>query len=86
MSLDLPVPGKQIRTNENNFLYENNGDGSFTKITDGDIVNDSGNSESASWTDYNNDGNIDLFVANYNGDNFLYNNNFKLVLNFGAMS
>ena len=33
---------------ENNFLYENNGDGTFTKIESGDIVNDGGNSYGAS--------------------------------------
>ncbi|UCH10733.1 MAG: VCBS repeat-containing protein, partial [Fidelibacterota bacterium] len=61
---------------ENNFLYANNGDGTFTKVTSGPIVTDGGNSRAGSWADYDNDGDLDLFVANTNYQpNFLYNNN-----------
>jgi hypothetical protein len=61
---------------QDNCLYQNNGGGSFTKITDGEIVNDGGSSRSCSWVDYDNDSFLDLFVANSNGENdFLYNNN-----------
>ncbi|RMD91267.1 MAG: hypothetical protein D6813_07955, partial [Calditrichaeota bacterium] len=49
---------------EPNFLYQNNGGGSFTKITSGDVVTDSQESNSGSWGDYDNDGDLDLFVAN----------------------
>jgi len=60
----------------NNLLFNNNGQGSFTKITTGNVVNDGGNSVGASWGDYNNDGYLDLFVANASGqNNFLYQNN-----------
>src|SRR5690606_14181918 len=64
--------------NQNNALYSNNGDGSFTKVTTGDIVNNAGRSNGSSWGDYDNDGDIDLYVTN--GDqptaqsNFLYRN------------
>lgn len=59
-----------------NFLYKNNGDGTFTKITSGNIVNDESKSIGARWGDYDNDGNLDLFVFNYaNENNLLYNNN-----------
>ena len=59
-----------------NILYENNGDKTFTKVTTGGIVNDTAKSLGASWGDYDNDGYLDLFVANNGGaSNFLYKNN-----------
>jgi len=62
---------------QNNALYHNNGDGTFTKITTGSLVNDGGNSAGCAWADYDNDGFLDLFVANWQGSrpNFLYRNN-----------
>jgi hypothetical protein len=64
---------------ENNFLYHNNGDGTFTKIRSGSLVNDLGYCTGCAWGDYNNDGFPDLFVANGRftglGVNFLYRNN-----------
>ncbi|UCE17265.1 MAG: VCBS repeat-containing protein [Gemmatimonadota bacterium] len=62
--------------NQNNFLYRNRGDGTFEKVTEGAVVSDGGESLGASWGDYNNDGFLDLFVANRsNQNNFLYMNN-----------
>jgi hypothetical protein len=61
---------------QNNFLYRNNGDGTFTQITSGAIVTDGGGSREISWGDYDNDGWLDLFVANgASGNDFLYHNN-----------
>ncbi|MCD4730980.1 MAG: FG-GAP-like repeat-containing protein [Bacteroidales bacterium] len=61
---------------ENNFLYQNNGNGTFTKITFGPVVNDGGHSVGGSWGDYDNDGDLDLYVTNdYNQNNFFYSNN-----------
>ena len=60
---------------QNNFLYHNNGDGTFTKITGQPLVNDNGKSDGASWGDYNNDGNPDVCVVNWYGqNNLLYRN------------
>lgn len=61
---------------QNNFLYKNNGDGSFTKITGIAITSDNRSSDGSSWGDFDNDGYTDLFVANwYNQNNLLYKNN-----------
>jgi hypothetical protein len=74
--LDLFVPNT---SDEDNFLYNNNGDGSFTRITAGDIVNDGGCSYGSAWGDYDNDGDLDLYVANItggvsSGKDFFYRN------------
>lgn len=58
-----------------NFLYNNNGNGTFTKITTGDLVNDVAAHHSSNWIDYDNDGDLDLFVANLNAKSNLYANN-----------
>ncbi len=62
--------------NQVNFLYQNNGDETFTKITSGDIVTDTGQSHGSAWADYDNDGDLDLYVSNDQGqNNFIYANN-----------
>ena len=55
------------------FLYRNNGNGTFTKITTGAPVNVAADATSASWGDYENNGNLDLFVAT-SGNHLLYHN------------
>lgn len=57
--VDLFVPDM----GQNNYLYENNGDGSFTKVTKGDIVKDSSVSLCGSWADFDNDGDLDFVTA-----------------------
>src|SRR3989442_637629 len=47
-----------------NTLYHNNGDGTFTDVTDNAGVAASGWSTSAAFFDYNRDGWMDLYVAN----------------------
>jgi len=59
----------------NNFLFKNQIGTGFTKIADGPVVNDGGASRGCAWGDYDNDGDADLFVANYSEKNFLYRNN-----------
>jgi len=68
---DLYVPVKDL--SKPNLLYHNNGNGTFTKITTGSIVTDLAKSTAATWGDYDNDGYIDLFVANISS-NKLYHN------------
>ena len=73
--IDLFVANQQVIIKD--FLYQNNGDGTFTKITEGDIVNDNGVADPATWVDFDNDGFLDVFVGNPGGDgrNFLYHSN-----------
>ncbi|MBK9731688.1 MAG: VCBS repeat-containing protein [Chitinophagaceae bacterium] len=58
-----------------NFLFHNNGDGSFTKITSGSAVNDVQTSRGVTWSDFDNDGDLDLYVVNESSEeNNLYRN------------
>lgn len=61
----------------NNLLYRNKGNGTFEQVLTGNLVTDGGFSETASWGDYNQDGFVDLYVTNSDGDkkNFLYKSN-----------
>ncbi len=45
------------------FFYRNEGDGTFTKITQSAWVMDSGSGTPAAWGDYDNDGDLDLFLG-----------------------
>lgn len=47
------------------FLFKNNGDGSFTDVTASVRLDDRRNGHGCAWSDYDNDGDIDLFVANH---------------------
>ncbi len=59
-----------------NSLFKNIGSFQFEKITVGAIVNDAKNSVGAVWGDFDNDNDMDLFVANASGqNNDLYANN-----------
>jgi hypothetical protein len=49
---------------QDNFLFHNNGDGTFAQVTEGALVHDGGRSGGCAWADYDNDGDLDLFVAN----------------------
>jgi len=60
--------------NANNSLYRNNNDGTFTKITTGELVTSGGASRGCAWGDYDNDGWLDLIVVNRNERNVLYHN------------
>ena len=46
-------------------LYHNNGDGTFTDVTEKAGVAAPGWSSSAVWFDYDNDGRLDLFVCRF---------------------
>jgi hypothetical protein len=58
-----------------NFLHHNNGDGTFTEVSKGtDIAKALGKGLGVVATDVNNDGRLDLFVANDTVQNFLFLN------------
>lgn len=75
---------------QKNRYYKNNGDGTFTSIEKGHFVEQTKNTWGVSVGDYDNDGDLDLFVSNKTryikgGDvNFLYrndlNNNYNWIL------
>ncbi|MGH7972337.1 MAG: FG-GAP repeat domain-containing protein, partial [Limisphaerales bacterium] len=75
--LDLFVSNYEGRTN---VFYRNNGNGTFTKITLGDPVQDADYHTGAAAADYDNDGHLDLLVSAGVGAptarrNLLYHNN-----------
>ncbi|HEY7211506.1 MAG TPA: CRTAC1 family protein [Bryobacteraceae bacterium] len=57
-----------------NALYRNNGNGTFTDVTDKAGVPGSGYGLGCVWGDYDNDGHPDLYVTQY-GKNILYRSN-----------
>ncbi len=66
----LPQEGIETVTN---ILYQNNGDGTFTDVTEVAGVGDRGFGMGCAFADYDNDGDLDLYVTNY-GPNVLYRN------------
>lgn len=69
--LDLFVTNENGQ-NEN--IYRNDGVNNFTKLTNGALLNDGGNTNSSSWADFDNDGDLDVFLANDFGFNSLFKN------------
>ena len=69
-----PLPGYNTSEIPTNCLYQNNGDGTFTDVTQVAGVGNTGYGHAAAVGDYNNDGYLDLYITNY-GKNCLYRNN-----------
>jgi hypothetical protein len=72
--LDLFV----INVAGNNFLFHNSGDGTFTQVLTGSLVNDGATFASidCAWADYDNDGFQDVVVVgNQGGKNEIFHNN-----------
>jgi enediyne biosynthesis protein E4 len=61
-------------------LFDNDGRGNFTVKTTNTFSNPHLNSRGAEWGDYNNDGLMDLFIANFGTENELYLNKGKGIL------
>jgi hypothetical protein len=61
---------------QRNYLFHNNGDGTFTNVKDSAGISGEGQGHSATWWDYDNDGWPDLYVANdFAPADKLYRNN-----------
>src|SRR4029453_13728299 len=77
--LDLFVSVKtDSGVNQTNFLYHNQGNGTFARIVSGNIAINNEYSVACAWGDYDNDGYLDLFVVNgkyHPATNSLYHNN-----------
>ena len=69
-----PLDAEITETSPGNVLYHNNGDGTFTDVTEKAGVGDRGYGMGCVFGDYDNDGALDLYVTNY-GPNVLYRNN-----------
>ena len=66
--------GRRLRGTLTNALYRNKGDGTFVDVTEAAGVGDKGYGMSACAADYDNDGDLDLYLLNY-GLNVFYRNN-----------
>jgi hypothetical protein len=73
--IDVQCGPKGLKGSADN-LYHNNGDGTFTDVSAKAGVDDPKNrfGLTAVWEDFNNDGLLDLFVANDGQPNYLYRN------------
>ena len=56
-------------------LYRNKGDGTFEDISHAAGIDRAAYTKAVVAADYDNDGYVDFYVSNLNGDNFLYHNN-----------
>ncbi|MBN2090246.1 VCBS repeat-containing protein [candidate division KSB1 bacterium] len=65
----------QVKKYWPNYLYQNNGDGTFINVTTIAGVGDSGNTKGACFGDYDNDGDLDLYIGNDGSPNRLFQNN-----------
>jgi hypothetical protein len=63
--LDLFVANGTYGPDMRNFLYLNRGDGSFVRELTGEFLSHADTSAGAAWADYDRDGDLDVFVANW---------------------
>ncbi|RCS54056.1 CRTAC1 family protein [Bremerella cremea] len=68
------LKGTNLETPPKNALYRNNGDWTFTDVTETAGVGDTGHGMGVAAADYDNDGDEDLYINNF-GPNVFYRNN-----------
>lgn len=68
------LPGTQVNGVPKNVLYRNNGDFTFSDVSDAAGVGDPGYGLGVVVSDYDQDGDMDLFINNF-GQNVFYTNN-----------
>jgi hypothetical protein len=73
--IDVQCGPRGLKGSSSN-LYHNNGDSTFTDVSQKTGIRDSPNTFglTAVWSDFNGDGHLDLFLANDAGRNYLYQN------------
>jgi len=69
-----PLKGTEVEVKPKNALYRNEGGWKFTDVTERAGVGDSGYGLGVTVGDYDNDGDLDIYLNNY-GPNVLYRNN-----------
>ena len=73
--LDLYVSNNDWgATGQRNYLLRNDGGGTFTDVTAGTPLGVSGGGMAASWGDYDNDGDLDIYLGMNPGNNLLFRN------------
>ena len=82
--LDIYCSVAGISNERRNQLYINNGDNTFVELGEKYGIDDGANSTQSTFFDYDNDGDLDLYIANYpianvNTSNFTYLNRMKTV-------
>lgn len=72
---DADLDAMVVNNGQPYFLYQNNGNGTFTEVASSVGITDVADGNHAAWADYDNDGDLDLFIANAtNQQDFLYRN------------
>jgi hypothetical protein len=81
MGIDVQCGPRGLKGAPDN-LYHNNRDGTFTDVSKKSGVGDAEHRYglTAIWSDFNNDGKLDLFVTNDGQPNYLYQGNGRGVL------
>jgi hypothetical protein len=67
-------------TGQKNLLFHNNRDGTFTQVNNSGVTSEAGDWRGCSWVDYDNDGNLDVFITSTDDNgipsqNQLFHNN-----------